>query len=71
MKLAMYAKGSQKEYVAPRTGAWIETLLNSEQLPVILVAPRTGAWIETSIPWRSKEEIDVAPRTGAWIETTR
>ena len=33
--------------VAPRVGAWIETLkLNSGQLPTV-VAPRVGAWIET------------------------
>ena len=33
--------------VAPRVGAWIETLLLSIILKLKLVAPRVGAWIET------------------------
>ena len=35
--------------VAPRAGAWIETLLNLQNLYSIEVAPRAGAWIETVI----------------------
>ena len=34
-------------YVAPRVGAWIETLLAADKLIVTKVAPRVGAWIET------------------------
>jgi len=36
------------EVVAPRVGAWIETLnlANPDENPV--VAPRVGAWIETN-----------------------
>ena len=33
--------------VAPRVGAWIETLLKPGLRPPVLVAPRVGAWIET------------------------
>ncbi len=33
--------------VAPRTGAWIETIKSSQKIRVLCVAPRTGAWIET------------------------
>ena len=33
--------------VAPRTGAWIETLEGIGTKTAFLVAPRTGAWIET------------------------
>ncbi len=33
--------------VAPRVGAWIETILKKSFLPVLVVAPRVGAWIET------------------------
>ena len=33
--------------VAPRAGAWIETLLLVIALANICVAPRAGAWIET------------------------
>ena len=34
--------------VAPRTGAWIETLYIELEYKDVVVAPRTGAWIETS-----------------------
>ncbi len=33
--------------VAPRVGAWIETLPMLYSLSVYSVAPRVGAWIET------------------------
>ena len=57
-------------YVAPRTGARIETISASFRWAAKWwVAPRTGARIETSgvaSPARSRR---VAPRTGARIET--
>ena len=34
-------------FVAPRVGAWIETLPPPGLLPPVSVAPRVGAWIET------------------------
>ena len=34
--------------VAPRRGAWIETLLIFTAIMQRMVAPRRGAWIETS-----------------------
>ena len=34
--------------VAPRVGAWIETLDNALKVISVDVAPRVGAWIETS-----------------------
>ena len=34
--------------VAPRTGAWIETALLTQNQEQFQVAPRTGAWIETN-----------------------
>ena len=34
-------------HVAPRVGAWIETLPDLNRLHHALVAPRVGAWIET------------------------
>ena len=55
--------------VAPRVGAWIETLSCSETLGYDLVAPRVGAWIETSLDNALKVISVVAPRVGAWIET--
>ena len=33
--------------VAPRVGAWIETIYTSYSINHFLVAPRVGAWIET------------------------
>ena len=36
--------------VAPRVGAWIETLNNQRILAEQSVAPRVGAWIETHYP---------------------
>ena len=33
--------------VAPRVGAWIETLDHNNMQYVYIVAPRVGAWIET------------------------
>ena len=56
--------------VAPRTGAWIETMgYPADQGGCGPVAPRTGAWIETVEPVVSLHLEGVAPRTGAWIET--
>ena len=57
------------DWVAPRTGAWIETLSSGYLVVPALVAPRTGAWIETSYQCRPLQSSAVAPRTGAWIET--
>ena len=37
----------QFELVAPRVGAWIETLVLSLVASACKVAPRVGAWIET------------------------
>ncbi len=49
LKLWAYIKQVNTSGVAPRVGAWIETVLyhyNTEGHK--LVAPRVGAWIETS-----------------------
>ena len=37
--------------VAPRAGAWIETLNTRTEVGASLVAPRAGAWIETHNPF--------------------
>ena len=56
--------------VAPRVGAWIETVGIYTGIAGILVAPRVGAWIETfGKPERLRTGKLVAPRVGAWIET--
>ena len=37
--------------VAPRVGAWIETVEVSRAQDEELVAPRVGVWIETCYVW--------------------
>ena len=54
--------------VAPRAGAWIETICNVYAVRMLPVAPRAGAWIETRV---LDKELTVTSRTGAWIETAR
>ena len=55
--------------VAPREGAWIETVISFKSVPASIVAPREGAWIETAINLQHYIITFVAPREGAWIET--
>ena len=56
-------------WVAPFTGAWIETFGSRKYRQFIFVAPFTGAWIETGAFGGLSEGKKVAPFTGAWIET--
>ena len=74
----MWVRGLKRSYlheiarecwVAPRVGAWIETLVNSPCATNWSVAPRVGAWIETNLKTSASPAPDVAPRVGAWIET--
>jgi len=56
--------------VAPRVGAWIETMRDRDyQEQPQQVAPRVGAWIETVCQASNGTGSRVAPRVGAWIET--
>ena len=55
--------------VAPRAGAWIETLCPRDENYNEFVAPRAGAWIETEARRMEARPSQVAPRAGAWIET--
>ena len=57
--------------VAPRVGAWIETIPRLLQDYSLCVAPRVGAWIETDKGGSVKGSGTVAPRVGAWIETLK
>ena len=61
---------SQRSWVAPYVGAWIETLLTPESCIVSSVAPYVGAWIETAIEAATYFNVKVAPYVGAWIETS-
>jgi len=55
--------------VAPRRGAWIETVQLQTCSSRRGVAPRRGAWIETTEERAWYRIYGVAPRRGAWIET--
>jgi len=55
--------------VAPRVGAWIETVEALDFSGENKVAPRVGAWIETKNNIIKEINKCVAPRVGAWIET--
>ncbi len=47
MKQEMCLYGLKTIVVAPRAGAWIETLTTILKIREKPVAPRAGAWIET------------------------
>ncbi len=47
MKLTASSRSPSGRFVAPFTGAWIETRNRERERKEILVAPFTGAWIET------------------------
>ena len=73
-----WGRGSKRDHrcspvphysVAPRVGAWIETITALLHIEATRVAPRVGAWIETSSAPSSSGTRSVAPRVGAWIET--
>ena len=49
LKLSMINCQLNKDYVAPRVGAWIETLGMCYSHSIPPVAPRVGAWIETFV----------------------
>ena len=49
------------ELVAPRAGAWIETLLPKSYYLLFDVAPRAGAWIETSLSVKLWRELSQSP----------
>ena len=63
------AKYLKNWLVAPRVGAWIETVTVPPGHTSGRVAPRVGAWIETNTPTGWPPDGRVAPRVGAWIET--
>ena len=56
------------ENVAPRAGAWIETMLIRDLKHKRKVAPRAGAFETANAPKTFRIDY-VAPRAGAWIET--
>ena len=71
MKRGQSVKALHDFQVAPRAGAWIETLKTERPDQLRAVAPRAGAWIETGSVGADSPVSSVAPRAGAWIETTK
>ena len=55
-------------WVAPRVGAWIETVLHGAWTEDDIVAPRVGAWIETLQAWRDAGTTAVAIRSLAYFQ---
>ena len=47
LKLELRFSTFPGSYVAPHTGAWIETRAITCKVLINIVAPHTGAWIET------------------------
>ena len=71
LKPAQSARHRPKDGVAPRAGAWVETLCPADQNQLMVVAPRAGAWVETLIEYPKHSTAAVAPRAGAWVETEK
>ena len=69
MKQSILCLIISKIVVAPRAGAWIETIACEKLNRQCRVAPRAGAWIETENADLKCANLQVAPRAGAWIET--
>ena len=55
---------NQKDNVAPRTEAWIETAATVTEGPKVEVAPRTGAWIETLMATLKEITMECRPPHG-------
>ena len=70
LKLCPYGCNRSRPHVAPRVGAWIETVSRWQYRKNYAVAPRVGAWIETLLSVLCLITMLVAPRVGAWIETS-
>ncbi|HBL28557.1 MAG TPA: hypothetical protein DD490_17115 [Acidobacteria bacterium] len=47
LKREVLSKTCARRQVAPRAGAWIETVSVRRDSHAVAVAPRAGAWIET------------------------
>jgi len=70
LKLYGQAIPERSVCVAPRAGAWVETVMIVVPICCFeLVAPRAGAWVETGITAKIQARCLVAPRAGAWVET--
>ena len=63
MKPTEWEKEDKDQYVAPRVGAWIETIYRISRRDGNGVAPRVGAWIET---WKKSGSGSLRTSPPAW-----
>ncbi|GAB6175072.1 hypothetical protein JCM15765_45500 [Paradesulfitobacterium aromaticivorans] len=61
---------SHRSKVAPRAGAWIETITTLKLKGLRKVAPLAGAWIETSGRFNADGHGLVAPRAGGFAQAS-
>ena len=70
LKPEMIAEILPSQFVAPFTGAWIETHFNSTKLDTVDGShPSRVRGLKHSLREAADELLGVAPFTGAWIET--
>ena len=55
--------------VAPRVGAWIETVAGQSSAPAYVSHPEWVRGLKQRFPYTLRYVVYVAPRVGAWIET--
>jgi len=55
--------------VAPRVGAWIETVKGRRVKPLIPSRPAWARGLKQLVSFTFDKAVGVAPRVGAWIET--
>ena len=68
MKHVELLDGSKVTLVAPRAGAWIETLECQANPGYTYVAPRAGAWIETRITGNTHAALMSPPARGRGLK---
>ena len=69
LKRAMVEVYRMLHPVAPRAGAWIETVKLQYDQDAFMSPPVRGRGLKLSQNVMSRSGFDVAPRAGAWIET--
>jgi len=69
LKLVAESLVSRAAFVAPRAGAWIETLHRARGGLTVTSHPVRVRGLKLSRALHPPLELGVAPRAGAWIET--
>ena len=69
MKLFRLGGDRHPTHVAPRAGAWIETVEFRVRAPALESPPARGRGLKQIVEVAEGGRAVVAPRAGAWIET--